>query len=122
MATDGENLVMPTIPAEIATNSITIDPTKIHINSAFKPFATFATEEMVNTAVEKLDQHVDQLEEDIDYFNNKLQQIDAYAQTSLDRADAFEIKMNKLESTVEYLKNYINYLEQAHCKIGSKSR
>ena len=121
MATDGENLVMPTIPAGIMTNSVTFDAANVNLNSVFKPL-TLATEEMVNTAVEKLDQHVDQLEEDIDYFNNKLKQIDECALTSLDRAEALEIKMDKLESTVEYLKNYINFLEQRIIALEGNNR
>ena len=119
MATDTE---MPIIPAGITTNSVSFNASSTNINSVFAPLATLATEEMVNTAIEKLDQHVDQLEEDIDYFNNKLKQIDECALTSLDRAEALEIKMDKLESTVEYLKNYINFLEQRIIALEENNR
>lgn len=72
----------------------------------------------VESAMAKVDEHVDQLEEDIDYFNRKLEQQDEKNQgyeKSINENFIINIEQDKkikaLEDTVQFLKDYTNYLE-----------
>lgn len=76
------------------------------------------TNRKVESAMAKIDEHVDQLEEDIDYFNRKLEQQDEKNQgyeKSIDENFIINIEQDKkikaLEDTVQFLKDYTNYLE-----------
>lgn len=76
------------------------------------------TEDKVKEYTEKVDKHIDELEEDIDYFNNKL---DDHAGILKGHENCIndnytinaeqDKKIKALEDTVEFLKNYTNYLE-----------
>lgn len=87
----------PTIYTAIGPSSISI----VHEN----------TEETVKKYCDKVDQHVDKLEEDIEFLNEK----------RLSHGDLLEIlvnaniekdnKIKALEGSVTYLKNYTSHLE-----------
>lgn len=76
------------------------------------------TSRKVEAALSKVDEHVDQLEEDIDYFNRKLEQQNEKIQgheNSINENYTINIEQDKkikaLEDTVQFLKDYTNYLE-----------
>lgn len=65
--------------------------------------------------VEKLEKHIDELEEDIEYFNNKLEEKDAtiytlqHQVTELDKANkTFEAHITYLEGRLQSLEDKIN--------------
>lgn len=76
------------------------------------------SEEKMKEYTEKVDRHVDQLEEDIDYFNKELEQQQEQI-VSLEEKDTTNLNINMeqnrkiktLEDEVEFLKNYSSYLE-----------
>ena len=76
------------------------------------------TEATVKEYTEKVDKHVDELEEDIDYFNQKLEQQQEQV-VSLEEKNTINLNMNieqdkkikALEDKIDLLENYTNYLE-----------
>ena len=76
------------------------------------------TNRRVDAAMAKVDEHVDQLEEDIDYFNRKLEQqqehliaLEEKNTTNLNMNIEQDKKIKVLEDKIDFLENYTNYLE-----------
>ena len=76
------------------------------------------TEAKIKEYTEKVDKHVDELEEDIDYFNRTLEQQDAKVKSHENCInDNYTInaeqdkKIKALEDKIDLLENYTNYLD-----------
>lgn len=86
-------------------------------------------EDKVKTSIEKLERHIDQLEEDIEFFNkNRIQQKEEIdkLQTKLDAA---ETKLAGQEADIIFLKtreifftDYTNYLEGRIAALEDKKK
>ena len=95
-----------TYPNIVGTSTITMSPSNL----------TWTVNEGVEKEyVEKLEKHIDELEEDIEYFNNKLEEKDAtiytlqHQVTELDKANkTFEAHITYLEGRLQSLEDKIN--------------
>ena len=75
-------------------------------------------EDKVKASIEKLEQHIDQLEEDIEFFNkNRIQQEEEITRLRT-KLDAAETRLAEKDTDIKFLKtrevfftDYINYLE-----------
>lgn len=82
-----------------------------YVGSPTLSFNFTSVTEKIKEAEERIDKHVDQLEEDIEYFNNKLKELS----DKLEYEEAINVEQNTkikdLENQVSLLDGHINYLE-----------
>ena len=82
----------------------TIGPTSIS-------FTYENTEEKMKEYCDKVDQHVDKLEEDIEFFNNKRLTIEEHVEYLINQNIQKDTKIKELEDTITNLKSFINFLD-----------
>lgn len=61
--------------------------------------------------VEKLEKHIDELEEDIEYFNEQLKEKDAMIRNLLDKTDELKKDMSDMNCHIIYLEGRLKALE-----------
>lgn len=61
--------------------------------------------------IEKLEKHIDELEEDIEYFNNELQEKNDMIYNLLDKKDELEKDMSDMNCHIIYLEGRLKALE-----------
>lgn len=73
--------------------------------------------ELIQSNMAKLDEHVDELEGDIDFFNKSLQHqngrtddLQALADNTWNRCESVDNRLTKLESDIQLIKSFINHL------------
>lgn len=81
----------------------TVGPTSIS-------FSYENTEETVKEYCDKVDQHVDKLEEDIDFLNNQRISHDQLIETLVHANIEKDNKIKDLTDAIESLKGYVNYI------------
>lgn len=94
----------PTYPTITGTypTTVTMSPTNI----------TWTVDQGVEKEyVEKLEKHIDELEEDIEYFNGQLQEKDTMIHDLLDKKDELEKDMSDMNCHIIYLEGRLKALE-----------
>ena len=69
------------------------------------------TEEKTKEYCDKVDQHVDKLEEDIEFLNEKRKSNEELIDQLIYQNSEMDTKIKTLESSVTFLKNYTSHLE-----------
>lgn len=82
----------------------TIGPTPIS-------FTYENTEEKIKEYCDKVDQHVDKLEEDIEFLNNKRQMNEEHIVRLINQNIQKDTKIKELEDSITFLKGYTSHLE-----------
>ena len=94
------------------TSTSTIPPTVYTtVGPASISFAYNNTEEKMKEYCDKVDQHVDKLEEDIDFLNNQRISHDQLIETLVHANIEKDNKIKDLTDTIESLRGYVNYIE-----------
>ena len=82
----------------------TVGPTSIS-------FAYENTEEKMREYCDKVDQHVDKLEEDIEFLNEKRKLNEEHIENLINQNLQKDTRIKVLEDTVTFLKGYTDHLE-----------
>ena len=105
----------PEMPLVYSSTAYTGSPAALTVNFT-------SVNEKIKEAEERIDRHVDQLEEDIEYFNNKLKEF----ADKLEYEEAINVeqstKIKDLENQVSLLDGHINYLEGRIAALEGKLR
>lgn len=92
----------PTYPNIAGTSTITMSPSNL----------TWTVGQGVEKEyVEKLEKHIDELEEDIEYFNGQLQEKGTLISLLLDEKDKLEKDMSDMNCHIIYLEGRLKALE-----------
>ena len=92
----------PTYPNIAGTSTITMSPSNL----------TWTVGQGVEKEyVEKLEKHIDELEEDIEYFNNKLEEKDAVIYTLQHQTTELDKANKTMEAHITYLEGRLQALE-----------
>ena len=97
ISTTSTSTVSPTVYTTLGPNSIS--------------FTYANTEEKMKEYCDKVDQHVDKLEEDIEFLNDKRISHDQLIDTLIHVNIEKDNKIKDLTNAIETLKGYVNYIE-----------